>query len=187
MANTYYEIIIKGDDELARAYVEGWFIGRDIKDGYEFGEDEALDLGHVRNLIKYHGSVLHMICESSLRGELKRAIRQAPEEYEFEIVESRLIQRACFKFEFSTANRRVAGQIKRIFSTLPEGVRAVDYQPKEIVDPSARGAEMYSPAHAYEFKGKGSIEGDPDGVYDVHVRMDDHQLIKVRDIELVLK
>ena len=184
---TYYEIIIKGDDELARAYVEGYFLGRGIKHGYEFGEDEALDLSHMRDLIKYHGSVLHMICESSLRGDLKRAVRQAPEDYEFEIVETRLIQRASFRFKFFTANRRVAGQIKRIISTLPEGVRTTDYDPKEIVDPSARGAEVYAPTHAYEFKGKGVIEGTPDAVYDVHARMEDHQHVTVNDIVLVFK
>lgn len=176
---TYYEIIVKGDSRLARAYVSGYFRGRNVGrgQGYGFGEDSPLDLDFLRDLVKFHGSVLHMFCEASLRSGLLSAIRRAPKRYRFEVVETRRIRRAYFRFRFKTANRQVAGRIKRLLSTLPDGVKTADYEPKEIVDPSAEGAEIYTPVHEYVFRGKGVIEGTPDGVYQVHRRMVENDFI----------
>jgi hypothetical protein len=179
---SFYEVIIKGDSKATRAYIEGVMQGKGIKDGFHFGEDHPLDLGHLKEMIKYHGDVLHMVVEAKLRASVESAIKQAPEDLGLEVVESRKIQRAYFHFKVKTANRHVAKRIKKILDTLPDDVQLTDYEPEEIVDPEAKGTEVYSPVHEYTFKGKGVIEGEPDGVNDVFNKMVDEQFIDCDDL-----
>jgi hypothetical protein len=63
-------------------------------------------------------------------------------------------------------------------------VKLVDYEPKEIVDPGAKGVEVYTPAHEYEFKGKGHIRGEVPGVLDMHKRLSDIGAFHVDKIEI---
>jgi len=180
----YHEVIIKGDCDVARAYLEGFFHGKGVRDGYAFGDDHSFDLGHIKDLIKYHGSVLHLVCTSPVLTGVRGAIKRAPESYELEIVETHRVRRAYFHFEFKTANRKVAGKLKRLIGRLPAGVHTTDYEPQEIVDPGARGAEGYAPVHEYVFKGKGVIEGEPRNVLNTYYKMQENDFIHCDDVVL---
>ena len=151
--------------------------GKGIKDGFHFGEDHRLDLGHLKEMIKYHGDVLHMIVEAKHRAAVESAIKQAPEDLHPEIVESRKIHRAYFHFKFTTHNRDVAKRIKKILDTLPAEVMLTDYAPDEHVDPEAEGTEAYTAVHEYTFKGKGVIEGEPHSVREVFVEMVEDEFV----------
>jgi hypothetical protein len=179
---SFYEIIVKGDSKVIRAYMEGFMKSKGITDGIDFGEDHPLDLGHLKEMIKYHGDVLHLVVEAKLRASVDAAIKQSPEDLDIEIVESRRIHRAYFHFKFETANRDVGKRIKRLLDKLPEGVSLTDYEPEEIVDPDAKGVEVYSPVHEYTFKGKGVIEGEPGSVRDVLEKMIDDEFVDCDDI-----
>lgn len=181
---TYYEVVIKGDDDVTRAYLEGFFRGKRVRSGYAFGADHSFDIRHLKDIMKYHGGVMHMVCTAQVLTGVKSAIRRAPESYELEIVETYRLRRAYYHFKFKTANRKVAGQLKRVIGKLPAGVRATDYDPKEIIDPSARGTEGYAPVHEYVFKGNGVIEGSPEGVFKMYQKMEENDFIHCNDIVL---
>jgi hypothetical protein len=181
---TYYEVILKGDGDVTRAYLEGFFRGKGVTKDYAFGDDHAFDLGHIKELVKYHGSVTHLVCTSQLLTAVKGAIKKAPEAFELEIAETHRVRRAYFHFKFKTANRKVAGKLKRLIARLPAGVRTTDYEPKEIVDPGARGAEGYAPVHEYVYKGKGVIEGEPRKVLEIYYKMDENDFIQCDDVVL---
>ena len=180
----HYEVLIKGKEKVLRAYIDGYMRGQNQRDGYFYSKDHPVDLRPIREFIKYHGDVLHLICTADLRSTIRTAIRQAPKEYEFEVVKMRKITRGYFHFKFYTANRRSAGGIKRLLARLPDGVKLVDYTPREIFRPGAEGAELYSPVHHYVYRGKGVVEGDAAGVHEMHRRMTANEFFSCKKIEI---
>ncbi len=183
MTNTY-EIIIRGNTDEARLFLRGFLAGRGEKAGFIFTKDNGFTLSHIRDIVKYHGDVVHLVCNAALRKSITAAVKSAPADLDLEIVESRPIVRASFEFKFSTANRKVAGSIKRLLGRIPDGAQLTGYAPEEIVDPDAEGQELYSPTHEYEFRGQGTVEGDPFAVKSVFDKLKDNEFFKCEGIEL---
>lgn len=183
---TYYELLIKGDDKAVSAYVGGIMHARGIKQGWYVSGQCPIQLKHIREMIKYHGNVQHIICTAALRATLVSAFKKAPAYHDFEVKEVRKIKGGRFVFEFETANRQVAGRIKRAVGRLPVGARLEAYAPKEKYDPSARGAEVYTPVHEYVFKGKGAIKGNIEAVINTHAKLSANEFIHCEDVEIVI-
>jgi hypothetical protein len=101
-----------------------------------------------------------------------------------EIVDSRPVKKATFEFRFETANRKVAGSIKRLLGRHPSGVKLIDYEPSEEFDPEAKGAEGYAPMHEYTFKGKGTIVGEVEGVLKVYDKLQANEFIHCDEIDI---
>lgn len=184
MTASYYEFVIKGDEEVVCAYLEGYFRGKGIKEGYFFSKDKPLHFHHLREMIRYHGEVAHVICHSKLRPAIHSAIKQGGKQFGFEVKETRKISKASFRFKFETANRQVAGTIKRALNNRSAGVDLVDYEPQEEVDPGAKGPEGYAPLHTYTFRGEGTVEGDVAGVLKTHEKLCANEFICCDDIEI---
>jgi len=179
-----YELVVKGDRNAIRAYLEGYFVGKGIRQGYVFTEDSPYNFEAIKERIKFHGETQHLICDAALRGPIGTAIKRAPEEFKFEIAEIVKVTRGYFHFEFETANRQVAGSIKRIMSRLPSGVSLTDYAPEEIINPDAEVVEVYAPMHPYVYKGAGVVEGDVAGVHEMRRRMAQNNHINLDRIEI---
>jgi len=184
MAKSYYELIIRGDDKRVVAYVEGFMRGKGIKSGYLFTAGLPIEIGHLRELVKYHGDVAHVLCEAGLRATVVSAVNGAREHFGFEVVETHKLRGASFRFECSTANRDVGTKIKRILSRLPEGVSLSEYEPEEIVDAGARGVEVYSPTHHYEFRARGVAGGDVTGVLKLRATPGQNEFFRCHDVTL---
>ena len=179
----YYEIIIHGDDRELTAYLTGYGaaggVGRLI-----FAEEAGFKVKELRERIKHHGEVRHVISDAAHRSRLHAALEAAAPRYHFEIKEERKIERAYFHFEFETPSRGVADSIKKVFGRLPAGVTVTDYSPEEIIDPKASSAELYAPEHEYVFRGEGVIEGDVFGVIDAHAALADIEFTRCDEIEV---
>ncbi len=160
----YAEFVIHGDDREVIAYLKGFAAGSALERSLLFAAEAGFHIRALRERIKHHGEVTHVICDLPHRDRLRAAIQQAAPRYAFEIKEERTIERAYFPFSFETPSRKTAEQIKSVLGSLPKGVKASDYSPQEVTDPSARGPEVYSPTHEYTFRGRGVIEGDVPGV-----------------------
>lgn len=180
---TYHEIIIKGDDNVVDGYLKGFLAGRGVKAGCYFSKDWPFRLGHVREIIKYRGPVVHVICSGSLRATITSAINNS--DLEIEVEKTRKIGSLAFGFNFTTANRGVATKIKRTLSRLPDGVKLEGYEPVESVDPDAKGVEAYSPVHEYEFKGEASARGDVDGVLKLYRKLTENRAFRVEEIDII--
>jgi hypothetical protein len=184
MAVKHYDFIIKGDEDELYLYLEGFLRGKGVKSGYLFTDRHPFQSHFLKELIQYHGDVAHLICRSNLRPVIRAAIANSPEGFECEIVESRPVSRAAFEFKFKTANRKVAGAIKRLLGRHPAGVKLIDYQPEEVVNPEAKGAEGYAPLHEYTFGGKGQIVGDVEGVLRVYQKLESNEFIHCEEIDI---
>lgn len=97
------------------------------------------------------------------------------------------IESASFSFAFKFYSRQEANTVRQIFENLPQGVRiSDDYQPSERSDSKATGAELYAPAHDYEFSGSGTIRGDLRGVLQVSERAGQHERVQRKPVQLQL-
>jgi len=160
----YAEFVIHGDDREIVPYLAGFAAGSGLERAFVFAAEAGFRISALRERLKHHGEVTHVICDAPHRDRLRAAIEKAAPRFAFEIKEERSIERAYFPFSFETPSREVAEKIKGVLGSLPKGVKAADYAPHEVTDPGARGPEVYSPAHEYTFSGRGVIEGDVLGV-----------------------
>ncbi len=88
------------------------------------------------------------------------------------------------QFSFECFSKEHGEVIHGLFEELPEGVEAdPDTKFRTKVDPEAEGVEMYSPAHAYEYRGKGRISGSVRPMIGIYEKAVDEPLIKLGKIE----
>lgn len=182
----YYEIVIKGDHPKLAAFLSGYAAAGGLSRACVFAADSGFHVSALRERIKHHGEVNHAICRPADRAKIRSAIKKAANDFDldFEIVEERKIARAYFHFEFDTPSRDVARKIKAVLDRLPRGVRAADYSPHETMDPDAKGAEVYTPTHDYQFCGKGVVEGDVGGVIDTRDALHEIDFTHCDEIEV---
>ena len=181
MAVMYYELVIKGNGKLLKGFVRGYEIGKSIKSGLCFCEDRPINTHHLKETLTFRGDHLHLLCGARIRQGFLTAIRKA-EDLDFEIIADRRILKSSFEFEFETASRKVATDIRRRIRSLPAGLKIVDYEPNETIDPSAKGVEFYTPVHDYRFEGKGVIEGDLETLLAYHDKLTPNEFIQAEDI-----
>jgi len=183
MAVTYFELVIKGDAKLLKGFLRGYQIGRELKSELYFCADHPIKTHHLKEILTFRGGHVHIVCSANARRGIISAIQKA-KDLEFEPVADERLKKVYFDFEFETASRKVAGEIKRMFSTLKAGLKLTGYEPNESIDEEARGVEIYTPAHEYRFTGKGRIEGDLDALLGFHKKLDENDFIDADKIVL---
>ena len=184
MAVKYYDFFVKGNADVVVAYLDGYLRGRGVKGGYLFTEDLPFQSHSIKEFLKYRGDVVHLICRGSLRPVIRSAIRQGAEIHGFEFVDSRQLKSAFFQFKFTTANRQVAGTIKRLLRHLPAGVSIVGFKPCETQNPGAKGAEGYAPLHEYQYCGEGIVRGTVENVLKLYYKFSANQFLHNEEIDL---
>ena len=83
MAIKHYDFIIKGNEDKLCAYLNGYLRGKGVKSGYIFTSCQPFKSHFLKELIKYHGEVVHLICRPAIRPVIRAALKQAPVEYEW--------------------------------------------------------------------------------------------------------
>ncbi|UCG50853.1 MAG: hypothetical protein JSW58_11695 [Candidatus Latescibacterota bacterium] len=181
MAVTYYELVIKGSGRLLKGFVRGYQAAKSIKRGLIYCNDYPINTHHLKEILTLRGDNVHLICAARLRSAFLKAVESA-KDLEFEVLSDQQITRTSLDFEFCTFNQDVASELKRIFRTLPVGLKLAQYEPKESVDPDAKGVEFYAPAHDYRFEAKGTVEGDIEKLISFHAKLAAHEFVEVEDI-----
>jgi hypothetical protein len=181
MANIHHELIVRGDLKHLRGFLRGYQLGKRLKSGLLFCADQPINTHHLKEILTLHGDYVHLICRDRLREGLVTAVRSAVD-LEFEIIADRPIIRSAFGFKFKTVSRRVGNQLKKMFSRIPADLRLSQYEPEEIVDPSAKGVELYSPRPEYVFRGRGEVEGNIERLLRYHGKLAAHEFV---DTELI--
>ena len=179
----YYELVIKGDDDAVRGFLAGLEAAAQLTGEIYLGRDHPINTHHLRDILTLRGDNCHLVTNAHNHKILKEAIAKT-DDVKFELVSDRKIERASFDFEFETFNKTVAEEIRAAFEPPPAGVKLTGYRPVEERHPDAKGIEMYTPAHEYSFRGKGTAEGDIEKLLKFRQRLDDHDFIDVKDIHL---
>ncbi|HXV13139.1 MAG TPA: hypothetical protein VEC56_02940, partial [Candidatus Krumholzibacteria bacterium] len=145
---TYYELVIKGDDRDLVPYLAGYLAGAAV-DGVYFAGESGLHVQAMRERIRHHGEVVHVVCAKKVLAAVREALQEAAPRYRFEIKEERAIASAHFRFKVETPSRKVAEAVKEAVAKPGRGVEVKGFEPRESVDPDKTGAEVYSPVHDY--------------------------------------
>lgn len=180
----YVEFVVRGDERELPAWLRGYAACGGSGRPLLFAHEAGFHLKKLRERIKHHGDIQHVIVAAAHAAWLRDALATAAPRYRFEVAEERKIARAYFHFEFETPSPKVAETIKRVFATLPPGVTPTDFQPREDVDPKAKGAEVYTVEHHYVYRGEGVLEGDVDGVARTFAALSDIDFVKCDEIEV---
>jgi hypothetical protein len=181
MATKYHEIIVRGNDKLLKGFVRGFQIGRSIKGGLWYCGDHPIATAHLKEILTLRGDHIHLVCTGSVRHRFIAAVNQAAD-LGFETLSDRRIARTHFEFGFETFSRETASAIKKLLDELPPGLALRDYEPQETFDATARGVELYSPVHEYEFRGKGRITGDFESLLSFQKTLSANEFFETADI-----
>lgn len=179
---TFFELVIKGDDRDVIPYLSGFAASARAR-GMYFAEEAGLHVPALRSRILHLGEVNHVICTEALRGVVHDALAKAAPRYHFEIKDERRVERATFAFKVETPSLQIAKAVQAAVAKLPRGVAVTDFVQHEELDPSAKGAEVYSPAHDYFYTAKGNVEGDI-GVIEFRQKLSSIDFVKCDEIEL---
>jgi hypothetical protein len=192
MGKNFVEVVFEGHYDAVKGYIEGFLAGMKKNYLFFFASDwniEAETLKeHIRDWITLGDKIHHVIMEEDLFAKIDKALSAGGESglLKFSSIKSRKhVKQASFDFEFESYGRKYAEEIKKLLSTLPEGVSLLDYEPQEKIDTGAKGVELYSPAHDYIFQGKGSIKGPVDEIIFFRKILDDHPLVETDKATLV--
>jgi hypothetical protein len=180
---TYYEFVIKGDDRDVIPYLAGFMAAAGAR-GIYFAEESGLHVQSLRERIRHHGEVQHVVCTGRARATLRNALAAASPRYRFEVKDERVLAKATFRFHVETPSRKVADRIRRSLEALPPNVAVAGFDPSEEVDPSSGGAQVYTPVHRYTFRARGDVEGDVAGVIEVRRKLSAIDFVDCEEIEL---
>ncbi len=156
---TYYELVIKGHDRDLIPYLAGYLTAEDVE-GVYFAEESGLHVHEMRERIKHHGEVQHVVCAKVAAAIVREALEDAAPRYHFEVVDERAIARASFHFKVATPSREIAQEVRDVMAQCRRGVEVSGYSPSESVSSEGTGVEVYSPMHDYKFEASGDVGGD---------------------------
>jgi hypothetical protein len=98
-----------------------------------------------------------------------------------EVVEGR------FGFKAEAYNPEIGAKIHdALNSDLPAGIMCVDLE-KEERHPEAKGVELFTPAHDYVYKSRGTIVGTPPGILEMNRRLHRLDFVHEEPLELVCR
>jgi hypothetical protein len=190
---TYHEVVIKGSPKTVRGLLTGLALGAGEDLAFWFHEDEDIVDPTIPRTARRTIEKLHLLPTTLVRvvvtgtiAKLLRARRRAIEASGVcEVVEIDRVKKARFELCYHTYAKRYDDEVQILLKDLPRGVKLLNPVHDVELDPDAEGVEAYSPAHSFESRGGGIIEGRFDLVLDLRNRLDVHPLIDCEAVELL--
>ncbi len=186
----WYEVVLAGSHDMIFGLLTGLGLGAGqdatIIYAHEAGVAESSGGSKLKEMLRIGTHHCQLILDGATRGLLKRKAKRIFVETGVEVVSDRKIRNAEFKFCYQAYAPRYGEEIAGILKALPRGAKVVSHKHDEKINPKAKGAEGYAPAHDYEVNGEGEIRGRFDLVLAAHLELDEHPLVKVDEIELEL-
>ena len=185
---TWYEIIIIGSAKAARAFLAGFEAGsgsgRVVIDASDAGIDTA---HHPDSLIDRLRTGAHaaFLAPAEVAGRLLAGLTDYGRGCDLEVGSVSEVTSARFDFSVEIFSETAAAEVRlALVETPPDGVEVADYKERVQRDASARGAELYTPAHSYAFHASGRVHGNLPGVLEVHRRARNLAFVKAGEIRL---
>ena len=184
----YVEVVLEGSGDLIKGFVIGFLEGRGIRGKAVFeaddsaGEEGALD--QLLRLVSLKEDRIHVIAQEGVHELLTEALQKCKKELPIRVVSVRRIRKASFDFRFHTYSKSAGRELKSLFQNLPEGLCLEGYQPREVLNPDAKGIEAYAPEHDYEIQAEGTVRGEPAKVTELYDRLKHYELVELGEIRM---
>jgi len=181
----FVRLELKGDTDVAVAFVEGYRLATPEAERVWYSHWEPIKAaGWFDALRERIGSQMQVVLPVDMADRITEAVTATPR-LKLEVGESEAIRDAVFEFSFRAFSPSEAADIRRLLEeNLPDGVSLDDYEHEEKRNPSAKGVELYSPAHEFEFKGSGRYVGTVPAVFEMVHRLADQTFIHAGDVTL---
>ena len=184
----WYEIIVNGSEDALRGFVAGCEAALAGKEVVVFGHDLGLEASPISQRLQelFAAGSHHVVCApAKLARETADALRARGKEAGLDLESIREVVRARLPFSAEAFSRDVAERIRqKLLAGPPPGVEGEHIEESEERDPSARGAELYTPEHAYVFRVAGSFVGPLPGIIEMRRRARDLPFVRVKAVEL---
>lgn len=140
-----------------------------------------------REFLHPGSETVHLLIPMKTLERVKEAVAQsASQGHAMAIREERPVSGARFGFYLHVFSREHGASVRKLLTDLPAGARpAPETHWEETEDPSAKGDELYAPAHEYELKGEGGVEGDLLAVLEVYRKCREEELIRVEKAQFL--
>ncbi len=187
---SFYEVVMKGSPKVAVGFLAGLALGSGTEQEIYYCHEDAIEeqeeglSGRLADFLRLHPQDCRAIVGRPLRDQLRRLRERIEAETGLQVLALNHVRSAELTFHYEAYALRYAEQIQARLDDLPAGLRLLDHEKQENIDPDARGVEIYSPTHDYEIKGHGRIVGRVDLVIRARRELDAHPLIHVGRIEL---
>jgi hypothetical protein len=189
--SVWYEIIVTGSENALRGFVAGCEGALGGEEAVIFGHDLDLEASPISQRLKelFAAASRHVVCApAKLAGEIAGALRARGKEADLDLESIREVVRARLPFSAEAFSQDVAEKIRQtLLAGLPPGVQGEHVEESEEQDPGARGAELYTPEHAYVFRLSGSFVGPLPGIVEMRRRARDLPFVKVKAVELATR
>jgi hypothetical protein len=181
----FVRLELKGDTDVAVAFIEGYRLATPESERVWYSHWEPIKTaGWFDKLRERIGSQVRVVMPETMADRVAEAVTETPR-LKLEVGERSLIRDAVFDFSFRVFSPDEASGIRRLLEEdLPDGVSLDDYEHEEKRDPSAKGIELYSPVHEYEFSGSGRYVGTVPGVFEMVHRLADQTFLHHGDVTL---
>ncbi len=193
MSKKYFEVIFEGKPDIINGMIEGFILGKGVKWEWFSGSENFIETESFIELMKELASLKHRhhyyILEEELYNTLHKALADAGDLVYVKlkyIKSAKIIKNSSFRFNAEAFSEKHATEIRALLETPPAGVTLTGYKPVEKTDKSAKGDELYSPAHEYEFKCEGLVSGEVDSIISFRKTLEENSLIVVEKIKLDL-
>jgi hypothetical protein len=187
---SFYEVIFKGSPQAVRGLLTGMALAGQEPQSAFFNFESGVfheELGEkLAELVHLRHHDCHLIIDGVTATRIKKTAARIQESSGLELVSCRHIRSAEFGFNYSVYARRYDEEIADLLDDLPQGIKLMDFERRERLDPDARGIEAYTPVHDFEADGEGKVRGRVDLLIDVRQQLDRHPLIKAGLIRLNL-
>ncbi len=187
--STWHQLVVSGNDKILRGFVAGFEAACGQRIEIAFGSDLGIASSslatRVRDLLAPGTSHHAIYASAATAGELVRALAARGQEVGLTVVNQGEVRGAGFSFAAETASPEIAQAIReQVLASLPEGVELVGVKVSETHHPESRGAELYAPDHAFEFRAAGSFRGPFPGVVELYRRARSFEHITVSPLTL---
>jgi hypothetical protein len=186
--STWYEIIVTGSEDTLRGFVaacEAVLGGEEVA---LYGHDLELEPRRFSQRLQelFAAGSHHLIfAPPRLTEELVAALRSRGKGAGLELERLEEVLRAKMPFSAEAFSRDVAQKIKqKLLVGFPPGVESTDLEESEEVDPSARGAELYTPEHEFVYRVAGAFAGPLPGILEMRRRARHLPFVRVKPLQL---
>ena len=190
MPESYSEIVVAAPMLLVKGFVAGVLVGEGL-DPREVLFGEELPLKHaglgemLAEWMRFHQHESRLLVPQPMHADLRRRLDQASTVIGLKVVSDRKVMSASCSFTFHVFARRQLEDFNALLAEMKDRLRvSEDYEPTVIEDAGAQGIELYSPAHAFEATGHGSVTGDLRSTLEFHRRASGFGWVQVGQCQL---
>jgi len=190
MSTRFNELYIEGDPGTLRGFLAGFRCGCETRAPIFINVDHGVaDDGFARQLaenIHLVETVTHVLVAGEVSEDLVSGIEQRGRAVGLRVHGRRAVRRASVAFHWEVYSPDEAARARRLFeSDKPPSIELEDYHPERIVDDKARETGMYTAAHAFTEKARGTAYGPPDALIHWVEQLRQDDFIHVDTIRLV--